>query len=224
MKKSVIWVVVLLLLAAAGYWLYKRYGQGPEYSLCKLKEAVDARDMQALEKYVDVEQTTTSLLNQTVQAGMADLPEQERAMAAMFLGMAMASHKDQMLEAIREQVTRYVEQGTAEGGPPAGVTQQEWEQVQALLPMQKLLEESQLAQSKLEGISYVNRKDSLAVVGLDLRVPSRAEPVVVEVQMRDRNGYWQVIGLPNAGLVLKELGLLELWRNSRNLPRLKLRM
>ncbi|MBA9075857.1 DUF2939 domain-containing protein [Rufibacter quisquiliarum] len=224
MKKSVIWVVVLLLLAAAGYWLYKRYGQGPEYSLYKLKEAVDARDMQALEKYVDVEQTTTSLLNQTVQAGMADLPEQERAMAAMFLGMAMASHKDQMLEAIREQVTRYVEQGPAEGGPPAGVTQQEWEQVQALLPMQKLLEESQLAQSKLEGVSYVNRKDSLAVVGLDLRVPSRAEPVVVEVQMRDRNGYWQVIGLPNAGLVLKELGLLELWRNSRNLPRLKLRM
>ncbi|MGV3540518.1 MAG: DUF2939 domain-containing protein [Rufibacter sp.] len=224
MKKPIIWLLVLMVVAAGGYWLYKRFGQGPEYSLYQIKKAVDARDMAALEKYVDVERTTTSLLSQTVEAGMAELPEQERAMAAIFLGMAMASHKDQMLAAIKEQVEQYVKQGKARATPPPGVSDQEWAQVQALLPLQKLLEESKLAQSKLEGISYVNRKDSTAVVGLDLVVPSQEKPVVVEVQMLDKDGYWQVIGLPNAGAVLKQLGLLDIWKQSRNLPKLQLRM
>ncbi|WP_192822647.1 DUF2939 domain-containing protein [Rufibacter sp. LB8] len=224
MNKKVIWLVVLVLLGAGGYWLCKRYGQGPEYSLYQIKRAVDNQDMAALEKYIDVERTSANLLDQTLQAGMADLPEQERAMAAIFLGMAMASQKEKMLSALREQIEHYVAKSNAGQTPPSGMSAQEWEQIQAVLPLQKLLEESQLAQSKLEGISYVNKQDTLAVVGLELSIPAQSKPVVVDVQMRDRGGYWQVIGLPNAGEVLKQLGLIELWQKHQNFPKLQLRM
>lgn len=222
MKKSYIWTIVLILVAIGGFWVFKRYGQGPEYSLYQIKKAIDNRDMAALEKYVDVEKTTASLLDQTVQAGMADLPEKDRAMAALLLGMALASEKDQVLEALRLEIERYVEQGQPGQGPPAGMDPEDWEDVQALLPLQELLQKSQLANSKLEGMSSVKIQDSLAVVSLDLRVPDHANPVVVELQMLDRGGYWQIIGVPNAGLVLKELGLLDIWRQSQGVPTVRM--
>jgi hypothetical protein len=224
MKKTGIWLVVLVILAAGGYWLYKRYGQGPEYSLYQIKRAVDNQDMAALEKYIDLERTTASLLDQSLQVGMAELSEQERAMAAIFLGMVMVSQKEKVLQAMRRQIEQYVAQGKITQAPPRGMTAQEWKQIQTILPLQKLLKESQLGQSKLERISYVNRQDTLAVVGLELSVPAQTEPMMIEVQMRDQGGYWQVIGLPNAGAVLKQLGLLELWQMNQLLPKLKLRM
>lgn len=222
MKKLVIWLVVLATLGVTGYLLYQRYGQGPEYSLYQIERAINNHDMAALEKYVDVEQTTASLLDQTVQAGMAELPERERGMAALILGMAMASQKDQMLQALKQEIQRYVEQGKTGQGPPAGMSPEDWEDVQALLPLEKLLQESQLLQSKVDGISYVNIQDSLAVVGLDLLTPSQQDPIVVELQMRNRQSHWQVIGLPNAGEVLKKLGVLDIWRQSQALPNLRM--
>lgn len=217
-------VSVLVLVGAVGFWLYKRYAQGPEYSLYQIKQAVDNRDMAALEKYVDVDRTTASFLDQAMQAGMAELPAKEQAMAAIVLGMAMASKKEQVLQALREGIADYVEKGSTGQRPPEGVNPEEWEQLQSVLPLQKLLQENPLINSKLEGISYVNRQDSLAVVGLDLRMPSQPNPVIVEVQMLDKGTYWQVVGLPNAGPVLKQLGLLETMKQFKNLPQLKLRM
>lgn len=222
MKKSYIWLLVLVAVALGGFWLYKRYAQGPEYSLYQIKTAIEARDMAALEKYVDVERTTASLLDQTMEAGMANLPEKDRAMAALVLGMAMASQKDQVLQALKLEIARLVENGKAGQGPPAGMDPEDWEDVQALLPLQDLLEKSKLAQSQVTGISSVTRQDSLALVHLDLRVPAHPDPVVVQLQMLERDGYWQVIGLPNAGQVLKELGLLDIWQQAQGLPQLRM--
>ncbi|RNI23681.1 DUF2939 domain-containing protein [Rufibacter latericius] len=224
MKRIMVLLSVLVLVGAVGYWLYKRYAQGPEFSLYQIKQAVDNRDLVALEKYVDVDRTTASFLDQAVQAGMAELPQKEQALAAMALGMAMASKKQEVLQSIRGGIEDYVANRKSVGGRPAAVSEEEWEQLQAVLPLQKLLQENPLTNSRLEGISYVNRTDSLAVVGLDLRVPSQQNPVIVEVQMRDRGNYWQVVGLPNAGAVMKQLGLLETFKNLKNLPQLKLRM
>lgn len=217
-------VSVLVVIGAVGFWLYKRYAQGPEYSLYQIKQAVDNRDMAALEKYVDVDRTTASFLDQAVQAGMAELPQKQQAMAAIVLGMAMASKKEQVLQALRDGIEDYVEKGSSGRTAPKGVNEQEWEQLQSVLPLKKLLEENPLINSRLEGISYVNRQDSLAVVGLDLRMPSQPEPVIVEVQMVDKGTYWQVVGLPNAGPVMKQLGLLETMKQLQNLPQLKLKM
>ncbi|MFC6996449.1 DUF2939 domain-containing protein [Rufibacter roseus] len=221
MKKLVIWLVVLTALGVTGYLLYQRYGQGPEYSLYQIHKAIDNRDMAALEKYVDVERTTASLLDQTVQAGMAELPEEQRNMAALLLGMAIASQKDEVLQALRLEIERYVEQGKT-GGPPAGMSPEDWEDVQALLPLDRLLQESQLLNSRIDGISYVNTQDSLAVVGLNLLTPAQKDPIVVELQMRNRQTHWQVIGLPNAGQVLKKLGVLDVWRQSQTMPQLRM--
>ncbi|AKQ47129.1 hypothetical protein TH63_18160 [Rufibacter radiotolerans] len=224
MKRIIVLVSVLVVIGAVGFWLYKRYAQGPEYSLYQIKQAVDNRDMAALEKYVDVDRTTASFLDQAVQAGMAELPQKQQAMAAIVLGMAMASKKEQVLQALRDGIEDYVEKGSSGRTAPKGVNEQEWEQLQSVLPLKKLLEENPLINSRLEGISYVNRQDSLAVVGLDLRMPSQPEPVIVEVQMVDKGTYWQVVGLPNAGPVMKQLGLLETMKQLQNLPQLKLKM
>ncbi|MFB9863093.1 DUF2939 domain-containing protein [Rufibacter immobilis] len=226
MKRIMVVLSVLVLVGAVGFWLYKRYAQGPEYSLYQIKQAVDNRDLVALEKYVDVDRTTASFLDQAVKAGMAELPQKEQALAAMALGMAMASKKEQVLQAMRSGIEEYVEKGEAGKNPPAQVSEEEWQQLQAVLPVQKLLQENPLMNSRLEGITNVRRQDSLAVVGLDLRVASQANPVIVEVQMRDQGNYWQVVGLPNAGTVMKQLGLLETFKelqNLKNLPQLKLR-
>jgi hypothetical protein len=222
MKRIMALLSVLVVIGAVGFWLYKRYAQGPEYSLYQIKQAVDNRDMAALEKYVDVDRTTASFLDQAMQAGMAELPQKQQAVAAIVLGMAMASKKEQVLQALREGIEQYVEKGSTGQQAPKGVNTQEWEQLQSVLPLQKLLEENPLINSKLEGITYVNRQDSLAVVGLDLRMPSQPNPVIVEVQMVDKGTYWQVIGLPNAGPVLKQLGLLETMKQLQNMPQLKL--
>ncbi|WP_205501401.1 DUF2939 domain-containing protein [Rufibacter psychrotolerans] len=221
MKKVMVWLSVLALVGAVGFWLYKRYAQGPEFSLYQIKQAVDNRDLVALEKYVDVDRTTASFLDQAVQAGMAELPQKEQAMAAMALGMAMASKKGEVLQALRGGIEQYVQHGKAGTGPPAQISEEDWEQLQRVLPVQKLLQENPLRNSRLEGISYVNREDSLAVVGLDLRVPSHPNPVIVEVKMLDQGTYWQVVGLPNAGAVMKQLGLLETFKQLKDLPELQ---
>ncbi|WP_210462439.1 DUF2939 domain-containing protein [Rufibacter roseolus] len=224
MKKIMVWLSILVLVSAVGYWLYKRYAQGPEFSLYQIKKAVDNRDLAALEKYVDVDRTTASFLDQAVQAGMAELPQKEQALAAMALGMAMASKKEEVLQTLRGGIEEYVAHRKGLDGRPATVTEEEWQQLQAVLPIQKLLKENPLSNGRLEGISYVNRTDTVAVVGLDLRVPSQPNPVIVEVKMRDRDGYWQVVGLPNAGVVMKQLGLLETFKQFKNLPQMKLRL
>ncbi|AMM50833.1 hypothetical protein TH61_06075 [Rufibacter sp. DG15C] len=208
MKKPLLWILVLVLLAAGGYWFYDRYVQGPEYSLYQIKKAVDARDMAAIEKYVDITRTSTSLLEQTTQAGLAEMSETDRAMAGLFIGMMMASQKDKVLQTLRAELERYVREGKAGQGPPANMSPQEWEQVQSLMPLEKVLRESQLENSQLEDIAYVNQQDSLAVVGLELRVPSKQNPLILEVQMLDKGDHWQIVGLPNAGAFLKELGVL----------------
>ncbi|KAA3440497.1 DUF2939 domain-containing protein [Rufibacter hautae] len=224
MKKIMVWLSILVLVSAVGYWLYKRYAQGPEFSLYQIKKAVDNRDLTALEKYVDVDRTTASFLDQAVQAGMAELPQKEQALAAMALGMAMASKKEEVLQTLRGGIEEYVAHRKGLDGRPETVSEEEWQQLQAVLPIQKLLKENPLSNGRLEGISYVNRTDTVAVVGLDLRVPSQPNPVIVEVKMRDRDGYWQVVGLPNAGVVMKQLGLLETFKQFKNLPQMKLRL
>lgn len=223
MKKPIVWIILLTFLAAGGYWLYDRYVQGPEYSLYQIKKAVDARDMAAIEKYVDVTRTSTSLLEQTTQAGLAQMSETDRAMAGLFIGMMMASQKDKVLQTLRAELEQYVREGKASQGPPANMNPQEWAQIQSLLPLEKVLRESQLENSQLEDIAYVNQQDSLAVVGLSLRVPSQPEAMVLELQMLDKGDHWQVIGLPNAGAFLKQLGVLESLQQIKmpKLPNLK---
>jgi hypothetical protein len=221
MKKMMVLLSVLVMVGAVGFWFYKRYAQGPEFSLYQIKKAVDNRDFAALEKYVDVDRTTASFLDQAVQAGMAELPQKEQALAAMALGMAMASKKDQVMQALRGGIEEYVSRGNTGQGPPAQISEEEWAQLQAVLPIEKLMKENPLTGSRLEGISYVNREDSLAVVGLELSVPSQPKPVIMEVQMVDRDGYYQVVGLPNAGAIMKQLGLLETFKQFNKLPQLK---
>ncbi|QHL88085.1 DUF2939 domain-containing protein [Nibribacter ruber] len=219
MKKPFVWILILVLLGA-GAWFYDRYVQGPEFSLYQIKKAVEAHDMVAIEKYVDISRTSTSLLEQTTQAGLAQMSEKDRAIAGLFIGMMMTSQKDKVLRTLRAELERYVREGKAGQGPPAHMDRQEWEQVQALLPLEKVLRESQLANSQVKDIAYVNKQDSLATVGLSLSIPLQPDLVILDVQMLDKGNHWQVIGLPNAGAVLKQLGVLESLQQIK-LPKLR---
>src|SRR5688572_10269934 len=105
--------IILAIALIGGFLYYRSFISGPKYSLLQAKEAAQNHNVEAFEKYVDVESLTGSLIDQAMQ---------QSSLISQFMpgfGIAKSSLnylKPQLIKAARQEVRQYIETGNIKGG------------------------------------------------------------------------------------------------------------
>jgi len=195
--KKVLLLVVVLALAAGAYWYFQRAkASGPEASISEIRAALETKDTEKLQKYVDFKRTSASLVEQSQNMAVELLPKELQG-AANLLRKGLKAKK-QITSAVRQQLLQSVETVSGQKVPQLG-------DVVKLLPVGKLINEKTLPKLEFESIDHVDQQDSIALVGLKVRPVNRNESMVIELRMLDKGEYWQVVGVENFKEVLPKL-------------------
>lgn len=199
MKKLVL-LLVLVALAAGGYFYYRSLKAGPKYALMQAANAVRTHDMAAFERYVDVSSVTGSVVDQAT--GQASALGLLNPGGLAFKG-ALRLLKPQLAQAAHKELQRYIETGSVEAAVAA--------QPKRLVNVSMLGLASKVvnADSEFKDIKYVNEQGEQALVGLEFTQPKYDTTLVVELKMRNRGDHWQVTEITNTGELLKHVAKLE---------------
>jgi len=196
---------VVVALCAGGYWFYNRTQTGPEASLVEIRAALEAKDMEKLQKYVDFKRTSNSIVEQSQNMAVGLLP-QELQGAANLLRRGLKARK-QLTTAVRSQLLQSVETVSGQKVPEVA-------DVVKLLPIGKLINTKMLPKLEFEGVDHVDRQDSISLVGLKVRPANSEESMILELRMLQKEDYWQVVGVENFGEVLPKL--ISIGRKNKN--------
>lgn len=194
--KKVILLLVLVGLVAGGYWYYEKVKNSPEASLLQIREALEARDTQKLQQYIDFKRTSQSIVEETQNMVLDFLPEALRGPVSLVSkGLKL---RRSVTTSVRQELMKGFEAATNQKVP-------ELSDLVSHLPISKVINEKTLPKLEFEGIDYVNQEDSVAIVGLEVRPVNKTEAMIVELRMVDKGDYWQVVGVPNFKEVLPKL-------------------
>lgn len=195
MKRIVFIVLAVALLG--GFLYYRSFISGPKYSLLQAKEAATSHNVEAFEKYVDIESLTGSLIDQATQQG--------GLVSQIIPGLSLAKNsldfmKPQLAKAARIEVQQYIETGKINGG---------------LSGHKPLISIAAIAGviigygTEFKEVAYVKEDGDNAFVGLEFTQPKYDTTVVIEVKMQDKGDYWQATELTNIGDLLQKIARLE---------------
>ncbi|MGV3541418.1 MAG: DUF2939 domain-containing protein [Rufibacter sp.] len=194
--KKIFFLLVVLALVAGGYWYYQRVKTGPEASIAEIRTALEAKDTEKLQKYVDFKRTSASLVEQSQNMAVELLPEELQGAANLLRkGFKL---KKQLTSSVRQGLLQSVETVSGQKVPEIG-------DVVKLLPVGKLINEKMLPKLEFESIDHVERQDSIALVGLKVKPVNQDESMVIELRMLNKGDYWQVVGVENFKEVLPKL-------------------
>lgn len=198
--KRVILLVVVLVLAAGGYFWYQSLKAGPKYALAQAANAARTHDMTTFERYVDVGSVTGSLVDQVASQGSALGVLNP---GGMMMKGALRLLKPQLAQAARKEVQRYIETGSVEAATET--------QPDRLVSVSMMGLAGKLVNpgSQFKDIKYVNEQGEQALVGLEFTQPKYDTTLVVELKMRNRGDHWQVTEITNTGELLKHVARLE---------------
>ncbi|MET4107770.1 DUF2939 domain-containing protein [Hymenobacter sp. UYP22] len=199
MKKTVL-ILLMLALAAGGYWYYRKLSTGPEYSLMQAYKAVTDHDAAAFERYVDVTSVTGSLVDQVASQGSALGILNPGGMA---MKGALRLLKPQLAQAARQEVKRYVETGSATAATEA--TPKRLVNVSILGLADKVVGQG----SSFKGVKYSREEGEQAFIGLEFTQPRYDTTLVLEVKMQDRGDHWQATEITNTGEILQHVARME---------------
>ncbi|KAA3440450.1 DUF2939 domain-containing protein [Rufibacter hautae] len=194
--KKILLLLVVVVLCAGGYWFYNRAKTGPEASIVEIRAALEAKDMEKLQKYVDFKRTSSSIVEQSQNMAVDLLPEELQG-AANLLRKGLKAKK-QLTSAVRSQLIQSLETVSGQKVPEVA-------DVIKLLPVGRLINEKMLPKLEFEGVDHIDRQDSIALVGLKVRPQNGNESLVLELRMLQKEDYWQVVGVNNFGEVLPQL-------------------
>jgi tetratricopeptide (TPR) repeat protein len=175
-----------------GYWVWSR---SPIYSLKELAKAIKEHDRDNVEKYLDVEGTASDLMDQVISE-VAGRDNTLNDMANSSFGRGMVElMKPKLAEIVKMSFLKYVETGKfQEGENDIGPSQ-------ALSPS---LSAAAAGRLKFIEVVSVQKDGKIALVELKFILDDKLE-VLPQVRMRDRDGYWQIIGINDAFKTLKQL-------------------
>ena len=199
--KKLLLLVLLLALGAGGYYYYRSLTQGPSGALALAAAAVQAHDMAAFEKYVDVNSVTTHLVDDVAQQGSALtalLPG-----GSLMMGGALRMLKSALAKAAHQEVQRYVETGSLEAAAAAAPKRV------VNVSLTGLASTVVSPDSKFKGIKYTREEGDSAFVGLEVTQPKYDTTMVVEVKMHRQGDHWQLTQITNSGELLRDVARLE---------------
>lgn len=198
--KRLILLVVLVALAAGGYFYYQSLKASPKYALVQAANAVRTHNMADFERYVDVSSVTGSLVDQATTQGSALGVLNPGGM--LFKG-ALRLMKPQLAQAARKELQRYIETGSVEAATAAAPDR--LVNVSVLGLAGKVVHPD----SQFKDIKYVTEQGEQALVGLEFTQPKYDTTLVVELKMRNQGDHWQVKEITNTGELLKHVARLE---------------
>jgi hypothetical protein len=200
MKKLLLFIL-LLALAAGGYYYYRGLKNGPSGALMGAAAAVQAHDMAAFEKYVDVNSVTTHLVDDVAQqgAGITSLLPG----GSLMMGGALRMLKPALAKAARNEVQRYVETGSLAAAAAAAPKRL------VNVSLTGLASKVVSPESEFKGVKYTREEGDNAFVGLEVTQPKYDTTMVVEVKMRRQGDHWQMMQITNSGELLRGVARLE---------------
>ncbi|MDQ2773026.1 MAG: hypothetical protein M3Y54_21280 [Bacteroidota bacterium] len=200
MKKLFLFVLLLTVLGG-GYFYYRNLKNGPSGALVLAAAAVQAHDMVAFEKYVDVSSVTGHLVD--------DVTQQTTAITTLMpggglvMGGAMRLLKPALAKAAHNEVQRYVETGSLEAAAAAAPKRL------VNISLTGLASKVVSPDSEFKGVKYSREEGDNAFVGLEVSQPRYDTTMVVEVKMRRQGDHWRMTQITNSAELLRGVARLE---------------
>ena len=209
-KRLTKFVLVLGIVAIAAFLGYRYWTRTPQYSLLQIQKAVSARNVEQFEKYVDVDSTVHSFVNDLVEVSLAahdalnpgSMLNPLDTLSKQFARSLVSTVKPALALAAKHSLRHYIRNGKAGTEQAAAANDSPSFDFSKAVRQQKV---------EFDGIEYVKTQNNLAHVGLRMKNQKPdATPFVIELEMQWMNGYWQVKKWSNATTVLPQLGLKSL--------------
>lgn len=200
MKKNVILIVVgLIIIGLAGY--YWHWTHSPKYSLWQIKKAVKTHDMDSFNKYVDIESVVDRLIDQALEGklGETKAPSNQWEAAGQNLASGLIKFmKPQLTKVAKDEIASYIEKGT----PDIKQAQDQGNNKDA----DSFINKPGLYEGQYAGVSYVKKDGKIAVVGVEMDYSVYDAKLILDIKMREKNGYWQVAELSNYSEFMSKFG------------------
>lgn len=199
-KYFIFTLAAILFISCFGYWYWLRT---PQYSLKVIKEAVETHDLGKFEKHVDIDTLVSRLVDQLLDTRLNNKSTIQDEQANAFAAGLVKMLKPQLVSMAKDQIRSYVEKGTPES------PQKDTTEPAPTFSINDFYKNTGGGSVNMKGIEYVNKDGKLAVVGLKLFYPKLNADVILELKMREMDGYWQVAEINNLSAFLHKIEELE---------------
>ncbi len=193
MKKKSFLFLILIIIGIISALIFWRIMVSPQYSLRQIKLTVREHDITAFVKYVDLDEVAEHMIDQTWEYYMAQRDtgsrwsEIRRELSSSLLSVIRPNLK----EIIKEKVSEYVLTGRWHE------PEEDNDNVISSFIIYLVKERVNPEQWEHQSVNYAEIEGETAHVGLTYYDPEKETNFVVEVRMRDMQGYWQVVEISN---------------------------
>lgn len=210
MKKFVrIGLIVFGALAIAlAAWLF--YRSTPQYSLKQLIAAVEQRNRIAFERYIDVEKTVQSAVDDILHDLIDAAIDSARIANDPFFTMGAALGAA-MVEGLKPLAVKTMTNAILEGVESGSIIDALSDQGTAVEDMESLNITASVSMddARFAGISGIQKSYNKATVGLDFYYESLDTTLTAHIVMEDKGNYWQVVGVKGLGEFILNLMSIE---------------
>ena len=196
-------VIAVMLISGISYWYWTNT---PQYSLRFVPKAFEEHDLTMFEKYVDMDSLISRAVDQVMDATTNDSKDTTNPeMQNMVRGIAQM-FKPMLATAAKEQIKTYIEKGNFDSvANKAGKKQSTGPEIDV---GDKFFKRGG-GDIQYKGVDYSKKDGKIAVVGLKLYYPKLESEVILEIKMRERDGYWQIMEINNLSDFIKKMDQLE---------------
>jgi len=197
MNKALLLTLVLAGVMVGGLFAVSSWKTSPEYSLLRIKVALEANDPYLFKKHVDIEMATERMIDvvlEELQDSLTEMQDEDAVfdVTPLFFGI-LAMAKPIMVSAIIDQVEKYVEDGVI----PTGIEPVDSDET--------FLEALPIDTEYLLGIGgmllrstrkFLEKEDRIATLGVEF-VDDEGNPRLIEFLIRKYEDYWRVTEISN---------------------------
>jgi hypothetical protein len=197
MKNKFYIFVILLIIVFSGFFLW-RMMVSPQYSLRQLEKAMDEQNVTAFNKYVAVDEVVDSIVVQTWEYYTSKEETGSRwSEIRNEIGNTLLSVvKPNLKEIIKKELLDYIATGQWSS------SEEEKENNISSIVIQVIKEKIDPEQWDQQSINYTEINGNIAQVGLTYLDKKKEANFLLEVKMRNMNGYWQIIEISNVAQIL----------------------
>ena len=200
-KKALVVLLAFALVLGLWLWYYFVYTRTPEYAVRSIAEACARHDAAAVQRYVNLDRTLSRAYDDLTDDMLrydAALTAENKVQYEQFYDVI----KPQMLEGVREVLTRYI--GTGEWTLPQGASLTKGRQLG--IDFERFLERSQLRNVEFASVESARVVGDTADVQIAIRDRVTEIPFSLRLRMeRAKDGHWQIIRMENYKLYLDAL-------------------
>jgi len=187
-KVYIICIIIFFLLATAGI-IFRQYTTTPKYTLLQIKKAFDQHDLTSFEKYVDIEAITNSLIDQFLEKSfeLNRTKDKEKIITQSLYKGLIDILKPKLNTIAKDQIADIIETGKFE-------TQKKKEDAKdKKSSFSNTLGRSDKVKNIFQGIEYEKKEGKICYVGLKILNEKSNTTSTIDIKMRNKGGYWQVV-------------------------------